>query len=209
MDGLKGTILRSIDSTGVPIQSTYDVNLLAELDFMVTQRRIHSIYHGNIEIRTPEERMQSEPSPWPPADLFMPLSDDLWTDIVHTSFEYLADDILLFLDTAEVSHTTQVYHSPQDLAEATPTKNEKAESSVDIDMVLSSLPACGFCRSQHIKCDQTFPACRICTKSGRECAYYDAIIQKEVPRRFVSPLIGKEKASLETNAWVHWLTQFF
>jgi hypothetical protein len=146
------------------------------------------VHHGNIVIRTPEDRMQSEPSPWAQVDLFTPLPDDLWQDIMNTSFGYLADDSLLFFDIPEAEQPNESYQSVVSITEASTKDAEQSAASLDVDMVLNSLPACGFCRSQHMKCDQKFPACGSCSKSSRECKYYDAVLKKHVLRRSVPTL---------------------
>lgn len=164
----------------MPGRSAYDINLIAELDFMVTQRRIHSVYHRNIEVLRPDEMMNWDLSPWAHAESLTPLRDELWQEIFNTGFEFLADDALIFPEGEHSSELDSIM-----ITDPSPKSNEEPESAVDVELLFHSVPACGFCRGQHIRCDRTFPSCGACAKSNRECIYYDAVLQRDVPRRSV------------------------
>lgn len=149
---------------------------------MVTQRRIHSLYHRNVILPTPEDMVHSEPSPW--ASL-TPIPDELWQDFINTSFEFLGDDSFVYLDPNQGEQTTmsEVIDSTASLIR--PDVN--LLSLADVETLIDSLPACSFCRGQHIKCDRQFPRCGACNRSDRECLYYDATLEKNVSRGLVLP----------------------
>ncbi|KAK9461820.1 fungal-specific transcription factor domain-containing protein [Lipomyces oligophaga] len=50
------------------------------------------------------------------------------------------------------------------------------------------ISACSRCRSRKIKCDQKFPSCSACLKSGVECVGLDAATGREVPRSYIAHL---------------------
>ncbi|KAH8889048.1 hypothetical protein GQ53DRAFT_808030 [Thozetella sp. PMI_491] len=82
VEDLKETILRTLDLGDDSEQSGYDMDFLGELDFMITQRRIHSVYHRNVEIHAPAERVASDRSPWSQVDPFTPVPDELWQEFI-------------------------------------------------------------------------------------------------------------------------------
>jgi hypothetical protein len=178
VEELKNAVLRDRSAGKSYGRSASDTNLLAELDFMVTQRRIHSLYHRNVEITRPEERALSEPSP----SSFAPLSDELLQELFDNNFEWLNDELFTskeMLDTQPFDHQdngdgTGHVRSP-DMADT--------HSFAELDLLMRAVPACSYCRTRHVKCDERFPACDACTKSERACVYYDHVLQIDVERR--------------------------
>ena len=152
---------------------------------MVTQRRIRSIYHRNVDIAKQDQMLDWDLSPWAHASALTPLQEDLWQEILTTGFEFLADDSVPQPDLENMSELT----NPLDQEEATQNLDQQ-DVSVDKDLLVQSVPACGFCRTQHIKCDRKFPSCGACAKSDRACLFYDAVLQKNVLRRFVRPHVS-------------------
>ncbi|KAF2798705.1 hypothetical protein K505DRAFT_96146 [Melanomma pulvis-pyrius CBS 109.77] len=186
---LKDIIQGNLDAEPMPGRSAYDINLIAELDFMVTQRRIHSVYHRNIEVLRPDEMMNWDLSPWAHAESLTPLRDELWQEIFNTGFEFLADDALVCLEDEHSSELDSIMITDPSLK-----SNMEPESAIDVELLFHSLPACGFCRGQHIRCDRKFPSCGACAKSNRECVFYDAVLQRDILRNHVYDLYERFKA---------------
>lgn len=149
---------------------------------MVTQRRIHSVYHRNVDTSRPDQMTHFELSPWAPLDPFSPISDELWQELINTSFEYLADDSLVYNETFEVEPAHQ-WTNNLATEQVSSTDNVDENDLTDVDSLFRSLPGCGFCSNRHTKCDKEFPSCKACTKVNRECVYYDAVLRMDVPRR--------------------------
>ncbi|KAF2703245.1 hypothetical protein K504DRAFT_181238 [Pleomassaria siparia CBS 279.74] len=160
---------------------------------MVTQRRIHSVYHRNIEILNRDQMMNWDLSPWAHAESLTPLRDELWQEIFNTGFEFLADDSMAIPDAESIA-------PPKALANTNSSEQRKEAPeppSVDVDLLVESIPACTFCRAQHTRCDRKFPSCGACAKSNRRCLYYDAVLQKEVERSYVYGLYKRLQATTE------------
>ncbi|KAJ4293363.1 hypothetical protein N0V90_008645 [Kalmusia sp. IMI 367209] len=182
MNELKDTVFRKITVGEVSRRSSFDTDLLAELDFMVTQRRIHSVYHRNVQTWRPLPDTHSELAPWSHPDSFTPLSDELWQDLMNTTFEFPADDTLLL---QEPFNAEPVYQWNDTVQEETASLTVEAaqKNEINVEMLMRSVPACGYCRTRHVKCGQEFPSCGTCSRTGRECVYYDAVLQRDIPRR--------------------------
>ncbi|KAM0546727.1 hypothetical protein ACHAPJ_010655 [Fusarium lateritium] len=155
----------------------YDMSVLEELDFLVTQRRIHSIYHRNLPVPSKqttsilEAQAISEISPG-----F--LNDDSWWD------EFIVDDFDMFANqdsaAAGFSFATP---SIEPLVEETqlPTKKKTPKrKGTDLDEILEALPSCSSCRDRRIKCDRQLPACRYCKRTNRDCVFFDPVLSENV-----------------------------
>jgi hypothetical protein len=187
---LKATILRDISTVGDTHEpSAYDINLLAELDFLVTQRRIHSIYHQNITVPTEEGWMQSEPQP--SGDVPSPFPDDMWREFINTGFDFDAGDDPFYFGPAGDNHpVADSIDASVDTVQAPAGNSPPVHGpAVDIETLIDAIPACGYCRNQHLKCDREFPSCRICKRSLRQCTYFDVVLQQDILRRCVIPTI--------------------
>lgn len=55
----------------------------------------------------------------------------------------------------------------------------------EIAGVARSISACQRCRNKKIKCDQRFPKCSKCEKSGVDCVGFDPLTGREIPRSYV------------------------
>lgn len=177
MGELKNAVLRDLAASGRFERLATDEKLLAELDFMVTQRRIHSVYHRNVDTSVLAEEIYTGPSP----ENFTSFGDDLWQNFFDDSFQIPNDDLLTSNDILGLQ-------LPLSWNEGTSTDPESANhsarpGSVDVDLMMRSIPACGCCRTRHVKCDQGFPLCGACTRAGRACTYYDPVLQIDVQRR--------------------------
>lgn len=183
---LKATILRDISAVGDAHEpSAYDLNLLAELDFLVTQRRIHSIYHRNITVPTQEGWMQAELQPF--GDVPSPFPDAMWREFINTGFDFDAGDDPLYFGPAGDNHPVANSIDASVHTVQAPTGNSAPVSgpAVDIETLIDAIPACGYCRNQHLRCDREFPSCRICKRSHRQCTYFDVVLQQDISRRCV------------------------
>ncbi|ODQ80786.1 hypothetical protein BABINDRAFT_34769, partial [Babjeviella inositovora NRRL Y-12698] len=69
--------------------------------------------------------------------------------------------------------------------------SSKKRPSSSILGISRSIAACQRCRTKKIRCDQNFPACAKCAKSGVECVGLDPATGREVPRSYVIHLEDK------------------
>lgn len=153
------------------------MSVLEELDFLVTQRRIHSIYHRNLPVpgkqttTTLETQALSEVSPG-----F--LDDDSWWD------EFIVDDFDLFANqdsaAANFSFATPSMEPPAEEIRQCTRKKQPKRKGTDLDEILEALPSCSSCRDRRIKCDRQLPACRYCKRASRDCAFFDPVLSENV-----------------------------
>jgi hypothetical protein len=161
------------------IGSTNDLKLLTELELLLSQRRIRSIYQANTEIQ--HEFLFVEPSS-PHEYPQQPFSNDMWQEFIGAQFDSEEAYSLNFLESSLLAQQHQtLLTSTADATNETPTP----ELPKDIKDVIDSMPSCSFCRDQHIRCDRELPFCGACHRSRRECVYYDLILSQEIPRRLV------------------------
>jgi hypothetical protein len=162
------------------IGSANDLKLLAELELLLSQRRIRSIYQANTEIQ--HEFLSAEPSS--PNDQYsqQPFSTDMWQEFIGAQFDFEEAYSLNFLESSLLAQQQQTL-----LTSTVETTNEIPTSELpkDIKDVIDSMPSCSFCRDQHIRCDRELPFCGACHRSRRECVYYDLMLSQEIPRRLV------------------------
>lgn len=62
-------------------------------------------------------------------------------------------------------------------------------STIDLETLLASLPACKRCRRNRRRCDTKLPSCANCSKAGVECIFYDHALQEELPRSYIASLV--------------------
>ncbi|KAH8667049.1 hypothetical protein BX600DRAFT_285340 [Xylariales sp. PMI_506] len=167
--------------------SAYNLKLLAELDFLVTQRRISSVYHGNVEVppsfpaTAPVSSDGCSPSQF---------SDSMWQEFIETNFDFDDVPFVNFFDFPKELDQQQSSVSPDTGSQ---TSESGPKLSRDIEAAIESLPSCNCCRDQHIRCDRELPLCGVCRRSRRECTYYDPILLQDVPRRHIHHLMEKIK----------------
>lgn len=157
------------------------MNVLEELDCLVTQRRIHTIYHRNI--------------PFPPQNKPGPQSDTAshasggflddetwWSAFINDDFEMDANFFLpKTVDAAPLNS-----HSPSMSPKPKSPAHTGRQGSGDLDTILTAIPSCSYCRDRRIKCHQQLPACRECLRTGRECVIFDPILERNVTMRLVA-----------------------
>ncbi|CVK98837.1 uncharacterized protein FMAN_08412 [Fusarium mangiferae] len=176
----------------------YDMSVLEELDFLVTQRRIHSLYHRNLPVPNKqasilEAQAISEISPG-----F--LHDDSWWD------EFIVDDFDMFANqdsaAAGFSFATPTMEIQVDETEPSTTTRPPKRKGTDLDEILEALPSCSSCRDRRIKCDRQLPACTYCKRTNRDCAFFDPVLSENISFRRVHCLVENIKkltAEVGTN----------
>lgn len=157
-------------------RSTYDLNVLKELDCLVTQRRIHSIYHRNIPIpnkATIEKSNETSPS-------F--LDDEAWwRDFINEDF-----DMGHYFDPSGDIDSNTILQSlslPSDNPTTSETPLDSCIEEIDFAELLELLPACSHCRDRRIKCRRQLPTCKGCERANRECVIFDPVLSKNIPLR--------------------------
>ncbi|KAF4471294.1 neutral amino acid permease [Fusarium albosuccineum] len=175
--------------------SEYDMIVLEELDFLVTQRRVHSIYHRNL----PVPSKQSADAQFESLNQISPgfLDDDSWWR------DFINDDFDMFdhyePSTSTGSFTVPALENPPD-QKSPKIQRQPVKRGTDLDEVLEALPACSFCRDRRIKCHRQLPACRECQRTGRECTFFDPILSENISLKRVHFLAKKIKELAARNA---------
>ena len=169
--------------------NAYDINVLKELDCLITQRRMHSIHHRNIPF-PPQDKPggpMSDTTSQASEDLLN--DDDWWHAFIHDDSEM---DETNFAPSNPVYPATNNTTSPEPPRQipSEPQKlrtNNGHDSGAELEEIISAIPACSYCRDRHIKCHQQLPACRECLRASRECFIYDPIMGQNVPMRYALP----------------------
>ncbi|KAF5004539.1 hypothetical protein FDECE_8971 [Fusarium decemcellulare] len=180
---------------GGNLGSEYDMSVLEELDFLVTQRRVHSIYHRNL----PVPSKQNADAQFESLNQISPgfLDDDSWWR------DFINDDFDMFdhyePSTSADSFTVPALESPPD-QRSPKIQRQFVKRGTDLDEVLEALPACSFCRDRRIKCHRQLPACRECQRTGRECTFFDPILSENISLKRVHSLAEKIKELAARNA---------
>ncbi|CRG88381.1 Oleate activated transcription factor 3 [Talaromyces islandicus] len=132
------------------VDSENDSKLLGELELLLSQRRIRSIYQANTELE--HALLSAEPSS-SLEDSQQPFSDDMWQDFIGTQFDFEEVYSFNFLDSSWLDQQQQQQQTP--LTSTVDATNEipTPELPKDIKDIIDSLPSCSFCRNQHIRCD--------------------------------------------------------
>ncbi|KAM5350416.1 hypothetical protein ACJ41O_006921 [Fusarium nematophilum] len=128
--------------------SDYDMSVLEELDFLVTQRRIHSIYHRNIPLpsqqkNTPQVDDLNQISPGFLDD------ESWWRDFINDDFDMNHNDPPNGVDSYAIPPVERP--SEQNLQGET-RQRQPRNKGTEIDEIIEALPACSFCRDRRIKC---------------------------------------------------------
>ncbi|KAF7563755.1 hypothetical protein G7046_g379 [Stylonectria norvegica] len=178
--------------------SEYDMNVLEELDFLVTQRRIHSIYHRNIPLPN-----QSSTSPQSvvlsqQGDLGLLEDDTWWRDFINEDFAMeVVETPMVTVEAISMPMNTERSPPGPTYARTVPcSKNWKTY----LDGVLEALPSCSFCRDRRIKCNRQIPSCKECSRTSRACSYFDPVLLENVPFQLVLPLKYRDAWRIYTLA---------
>ncbi|KAK1714208.1 hypothetical protein BDP67DRAFT_618126 [Colletotrichum lupini] len=173
--------------------SHYDMQVLEELDCLVTQRRIHSIRHRNIPFPPPKKPTASPSEPENIARDFLN-DEQWWTDFIDQDF--VTNESCFSLP----SGGGQAAPSPS--SEPNETRVERRRDIIDnnasdlekeLDVILDAIPSCSFCRDRRTKCQRQLPACKECARTSRECFIFDPILKANIPLRRVQLLIEELK----------------
>ncbi|OIW25533.1 hypothetical protein CONLIGDRAFT_497913 [Coniochaeta ligniaria NRRL 30616] len=142
--------------------------------------------------------MRSELQPF--GDVPSPFPDDMWQEFINTGFDFDAGDDSLYFGPAGDNHPVgnSIDASVDTVQARTGNSSPVHGPAVDIETLIDAIPACGYCRNQHLKCDRGFPSCRICKRSHRQCTYFDVVLQQDISRSYVYNLCERLK-SLSQN----------
>lgn len=161
-------------------ETANDLKLRKELELLLSQRRIRSIYQANTDIQHAFQTKEPSPS----SNIELQFMDDWWQELMDFDF---GDSYSLNLPEPPLSFQEPLALVPEPQAAVSPCADAPAEETTklpkDIMDAIDSLPSCSFCRDQHIRCDRELPCCGACSRSQRECAYFDPMLAREVPRR--------------------------
>ncbi|KAK1712972.1 uncharacterized protein BDZ83DRAFT_92302 [Colletotrichum acutatum] len=173
--------------------SHYDMQVLEEIDCLVTQRRIHSISHRNIPFPPPKK---PAPPPSEPENVGKDfLSDEQWwTDFIDQDF--VTNQSCFSLPPGGGQTASSPSRDPigtrAELAQ-TPSENNSSDLEKELDVILDAIPSCSFCRDRRTKCQRQLPACKECARTSRECFIFDPILKANIPLRRVQLLIEELK----------------
>jgi len=162
------------------------VNLIAELDHLVTERQLPGLYQRST-VPTIFQPLDNTYSPeW--IDTQFPLgTDETWDDFMNMGFIFEDANVNALYNAGGTDHlvsSTPGLQAPNSLPIANEDTNE-ATSVQKLGHIMDSIPACNYCRNRRVKCDRKLPACHLCAETRRSCLYYDAVLSKDVPGRFV------------------------
>ncbi|KAI5922374.1 hypothetical protein F4810DRAFT_674693 [Camillea tinctor] len=176
-----------------PYHISKDSHIIAELDYVVTQRRVYSVYHGNVIPMTRVDSTKSPASQWSWSDSFIP--DNMWWEYI----DFGPDSEDAAASVSDINHLSENVHiivSPDNQS----TSDLVLSDQVPFPEVVDSLPTCNFCRDHHLGCDKDLPSCRTCTRAGRDCVYYDAVLSLNVQRSYIHQLLERLKAVRQQHA---------
>lgn len=158
------------------------MNVLEELDCLVTQRRIHSIYHRNIPLPT---LFKGTPRSDASAQISPGFLDDetWWRDFINEDFDM--NDHTLPSNATVPTPVLETHKVTPKASEPPGWSLHSFNPGTTLDKILHALPACSFCRDRRIKCHQRLPACKECHRTSRECMFFDPILSENVPLRYV------------------------
>lgn len=166
--------------------STYDMNVLEELDCLVTQRRIHSIRHRNVVL--PQQK-KSAAAATQPKDSGQEMGEGLFED-ENWWRDFINDDLvtndspfsLVSPDAAQSSVSIlpheRIQHPPD-------PRQDLSDLEKQLRPIIDALPSCSSCRDRRIKCRLQLPACKECHRTSRNCVVYDPILGSNVPLKYV------------------------
>lgn len=157
----------------------YDMNILEQLDDLITQRRIRSIYHQNVDLpfRSPENHTEMMTLSHR-VDTFLE-EEDWWLDFVN-------NDLVIESRPAQSPQpaVADKCQSAEDLSRETNSPratSQKPTLELQLAQLFQSLPSCSPCRDQRIKCRLGESGCRECSRTSRTCTIYDPLLKENVP----------------------------
>lgn len=170
--------MRNIESASEPTDSLEDVNLLAELEHLVTDRQTSGIYTRNTA-STYIQAADTVYSPdWMRMQLFPFGTDETWEDFMNMGFGFENMDALYISNPVNNLLTSTPVVAPPALPSNPKNGAHESISLEQLKNVIDSIPACNYCRNRRVKCSRRLPACQACIDSKRQCLYYDSFYQK-------------------------------
>lgn len=168
----------------------YDMNVLQELDFLVTQRRVHTLHHRNITF-PPHHRHGPQSDTASQASEGFLEDENWWRAFIRDDFFEMDKDIVstpgmepnLTIPAPQPAEapalTVATPREPPTLMEAEPLGNGS-----EVDEILKALPSCNTCRDRRIKCNRQIPACQECLRTSRACVIFDPLLEGDVTLRY-------------------------
>ncbi|KAL2875593.1 hypothetical protein SGCOL_009210 [Colletotrichum sp. CLE4] len=173
--------------------SLYDMQVLEELDCLVTQRRIHSIRHRNIPFPPPKK---FTPPPSETENISQDFINDeqWWTDFIDQ--DYVSNESYFSLPSG--GQPTSTSSSPDAVetraqCERGARNNNASDLEEELGVILDAIPSCSFCRDRRTKCQRQLPACKECARTSRECLIFDPILKTNIPLRQIQLLVDELK----------------
>lgn len=115
------------------------------------------------------------------------------TGEIHNDLASFDPDVIgdpIELPTLPASPETAI-QSPMSLTTTLVAASESTKPVIDtvkLKTAMQKLPICSHCKRRRTKCDMDLPACRNCTKTRRDCCYWDNALGQEVSRRHIHAL---------------------
>lgn len=185
---LRGILFTSQSYSGA---SANEVKLRQELELLLSQRRIRSIYQANTEIQHGFQSIELSAHDIPD----LPVLDDLWQEFLDFDFGEAYS-----LQLSEPSWLMQEQLAPLKTSTEAGSQTESPKPPKDILDIIESLPSCSFCREQHIRCDRQLPCCGACKRSSRQCVYFDVALSQDIPRRLQNHIHITFSSSVHSEA---------
>jgi hypothetical protein len=167
----------------------YDINLLEELDCLVTQRRVHTLQHRNIRFAPHLGAVPQSDTASQASQGFLD-DEEWWRAFICDETEMVDDGIFdstseYFLGVTAISQATAVPLTTE--SPYLPVQEEPQGGSIssEVEELLKALPSCSYCRDRRIKCHKRIPACKVCQRTSRDCVIFDPVLKGNVPLRYM------------------------
>ncbi|KAH6673871.1 fungal-specific transcription factor domain-containing protein [Halenospora varia] len=183
---LKEGVLRNIELLPEPDNSIGDVNLIAELDHLITERQTSGIYHRSTAPANNHVADDTSSPDWMRMQLFPLGTDETWEDFMNMGFGFENFDALYIPDGFDTLSPNPIL-TPPSSSEPSENMNDSL-SAAKLESVVESIPACNYCRNRRVKCSRTLPMCHACANSKKPCLYYDSILSKDISGSYIYTL---------------------
>ncbi|KAF4489664.1 putative transcriptional regulatory protein [Colletotrichum fructicola Nara gc5] len=181
--------------------SAYDMNVLEELDCLVTQRRIHSIRHRNVVL--PQQK-KSAAAATQPKDSGQQMGEGLfedenwWRDFIND--DLVTNDSLFSLTSPDAARSSVSILPHERIQHPTDPRQDLSNLEKQLRSIIDALPSCSFCRDRRIKCRLQLPACKECHRTSRNCVIYDPILGSNVPLKRIHSLLEQIRHKASTSS---------
>ncbi|KAF3798467.1 putative transcriptional regulatory protein [Colletotrichum gloeosporioides] len=180
--------------------SAYDMNVLEELDCLVTQRRIHSIRHRNVVL--PQQKKPAAAATQP-KDCGQQMGEDLfddenwWRDFIND--DLVTNDSPFSLISPDAVQSSVSIHPHERIQHPPDPRQDLSDLEKQLQPIIEALPSCSFCRDRRIKCRLQLPACKECHRTSRNCVVYDPILGSNVPLKRIHSLLEQIRHKASTS----------